>query len=156
MGIQEDLNSFIHKHKIEKGKPYSNTSLGNTKASFFISDDEYEQFLNLYSLALTNGISLHYTEKPIDPSPLRVDLDFRFPVEETNKYDENGNLKRIYTEEHVDKIVKHYLQIINMYIQVDDDKNLAYVMEKPKPSLNRNKIKDGIHIVFPHIIIWTI
>jgi P4 family phage/plasmid primase-like protien len=153
MGIQEDLNSFIHKHKIEKGKPYSNTSLGNTKASFFISDDEYEQFLNLYSLALTNGISLHYTEKPIDPSPLRVDLDFRFPVEETNKYDENGNLKRIYTEEHVDKIVKHYLQTINMYIQVDDDKNLAYVMEKPKPSLNRNKIKDGIHIVFPHIIV---
>ena len=69
MGIQEELTSFIRKHKIEKGKPYTNTSLGNPTAAIFIADEEYDTFLNLYGLALTNGISLHYTEKPIDPSP---------------------------------------------------------------------------------------
>ena len=81
MGIQEELNSFINKHKIEKGKPYSNTSMGNQKACFYIPDEDYDKFLNLYGLALTNGLSLHYTEKPLDPSPLRVDLDFRFPLD---------------------------------------------------------------------------
>lgn len=36
MGIQEDLNIFINKFKIEKGKQFSNTSLGNPKKIFFI------------------------------------------------------------------------------------------------------------------------
>jgi P4 family phage/plasmid primase-like protien len=154
MGIQEDLNSFINKHKVEKGKPYTHTSLGNPKASFFISDEDYDKFMNLYGLALTKGISLHYTEKPIDPSPLRVDLDFRFPVDE-NSYviGEDKVLKRVYTVEHVKKILLNYFKIINKYISVPDDCNVVYVMEKQRPSECRNKVKDGIHIVFPHIIV---
>jgi P4 family phage/plasmid primase-like protien len=153
MGIQEELNLFISKHKIEKGKPYSNTSLGNPRAAFFIADEKYDTFLNLYGLALTNGISLHYTEKPLEVSPIRIDLDFRFPIDESSSYDENRQLKRVYTNDHVHNIVKTYMQIINTYIQVPDDCNLAYVMEKPKPSEHRGKNKDGIHIVFPHIIV---
>jgi P4 family phage/plasmid primase-like protien len=156
MGIQEELNSFISKHKIEKGKPYSNTSLGNPKASIFISDEEYDRFIDLYGMALINGISLHYTEKPLNPSPLRVDLDFRFLLDE-NSYitDESSNkiLKRIYTIEHIETIVLNYFKIINQFIQVSDEHNIVYVMEKPNPSEHRNKIKDGIHIVFPHIIV---
>lgn len=153
MGIQEELTSFIRKHKIEKGKPYTNTSLGNPTAAIFIADEEYDTFLNLYGLALTNGISLHYTEKPIDPSPLRVDLDFRFPIDISTSYDEDKKLKRVYTEAHVENIIKYYFKIINEYIEVPEDCNIAYIMEKPNPSEYRNKIKDGIHIVFPHIIV---
>jgi hypothetical protein len=36
---------------------------------------------------------------------------------------------------------------------ISDDDNIAYIMEKPNPSEFRGKIKDGIHIVFPHIIV---
>jgi P4 family phage/plasmid primase-like protien len=155
MGIQEDLNSFIHKHKVvEKGKPYTNTSLGNPKASIFIPDEEYEKFLNLYGLALTNGISLHYTEKPIDPSPLRVDIDFRFPLTEESKSVAAGSsIRRVYQQEHIFNIVDNYFKVINQYIDVPDACNIAYIMEKAKPSEYRNKIKDGIHIVFPHIVV---
>jgi len=148
MGIQEDLNAFVQQYKIEKGKAFSNTSLGNPKVAIYIPDEEYDKFLNLYSIALTKGISLHYTEKPIDPSPLRVDLDFRFSLDSNEK-----TIKRVYTNEHIKTIVDYYFKIINKYIDVPDDCNIAYIMEKPKPSEYRNKIKDGIHIVFPHIII---
>jgi P4 family phage/plasmid primase-like protien len=170
MGIQEDLTSFIQKHKVlEKGKPYTNTSLGNPKASIYIPDEEYTKFLNLYGLALTNGMSLHYTEKPIDPSPLRVDLDFRFPMYQCDTIIDDsapvgmgtvaaaGNstkvIQRIYKQEHVFSIIDKYFKIINKYVEVPEDCNIAYIMEKPKPSEYRNKIKDGIHIVFPHIIV---
>jgi P4 family phage/plasmid primase-like protien len=157
MGIQEDLNSFINKHKVEKGKPFTNTSLGNPRASIFIADEEYETFMNLYGLALTNGISLHFTEKPIDPSPLRVDIDFRFPIDE-NSYTigqdgPNKILNRVYNTENVYNIVRNYFEVINKYVDVPADCNIAYIMEKPRPSEYRNKIKDGIHIVFPHIIV---
>jgi len=151
MTSQEKLKTFISKHKTEKGKAYTNTSIGNPKTSLFISNEEYDEFLNLYSVAITNGVSLHLTEKPIEPSPLRVDLDFRFPM----PMNENGspNLHRIYKDTDIDRIIDNYFKIINTYLDVSEDKNVAYVMEKPYPTEFRNKIKDGIHIIFPHIII---
>jgi P4 family phage/plasmid primase-like protien len=167
MGIQKDLDLFIQKHKVlEKGKPFTNTSLGNPRASIYIPEEEYETFLNLYGRALTNGISLHYTEKPIDPSPLRVDLDFRFPMFQCNNVIDDLELglgtasakpdkviQRVYKQEDVFNIIDNYFRIINKFVDIPDDCNIAYVMEKPRPSEYRNKIKDGIHIVFPHIIV---
>lgn len=154
MGIQEDLNSFIRKHKVEKGKPFTNTSLGNPKASIYIPDEEYATFIDLYGKALISGIDLHYTEKPRDPSPLRVDLDFRFPINETSYLTgETRTLKRVYTSEHIKNIIANYFNIINKYIKVPDDCNVAYVMEKSNPSEHNGKIKDGVHIVFPNIIV---
>ncbi len=159
MGIQEDLNSFINKYKVQqKGKPYTNTSIGSPKISLFIPDENYNEFIDIYSLAITNYIQLHFTEKPIDPSPLRIDLDFKFPLNEMS-YDINDDYKsvktykRIYTSENIDRIITYYNNIIKEYIDINDDYNLAYVMEKSKPSLYRNKLKDGIHIVYPNIIV---
>lgn len=107
--------------------------------------------MNIYSLAIASGSILHYTEKPIEPSPLRVDLDFRFSM----LINENGvtYLQRIYTDNHITKIMNNYFKIINTYLDVDISSNIGYVMEKPHPTEFRNKIKDGLHIIFPHIII---
>ena len=145
MGVQEDLRTFINKHKAEKGKIFTNTSIGLPKVSLFINEEEYPDFLDLYAKAIMNGISLYFTEKPVDPGPLRIDLDFRFGMTEEGAI-------RMYNEDHIRNIVDNYFKIINKYLEIDDESNIAYVMEKPKPSENRNKIKDGIHIIFPHII----
>jgi P4 family phage/plasmid primase-like protien len=153
MGVQENFRTFINKYKVEKGKPFTNTSIGNPKVSLFIPDDKYDDFIEIYSLALTNDISLHFTEKPIDPSPLRIDIDFRFAIQE-NLTDRNpANNKRIYTNEHIFNIVNNYFIVINKFINVGDEDNIAYVMEKPNPTDFRNKIKDGLHIIFPKIIV---
>jgi P4 family phage/plasmid primase-like protien len=149
MGVIEDFRSYINKYKIEKGKIYTNTSIGNPKISLYIPDDKYDEFINIYAKTL-NTVPLYFTEKPTDPSPLRVDLDFRFPLIE------NGNKKkieRIYNRENVLKIVTSYFTIINKYLNITDENNIAYVMEKSNPVECKIKIKDGIHIVFPHIII---
>lgn len=160
MGINELFRSFVNNHKAEKGKPYTNTSIGNPKISINVPNEKYDEFLNLYSLALTNGIPLHFTEKPLDPSPLRVDIDFKFAIPEekfgtfnTNDPSQKRKFDRIYKESDVLNIVNHYFQIINKYIKIDEEANIAYVMEKPNPVECRNKLKDGLHIVFPHIIV---
>jgi len=100
---------------------------------------------------MASGSVLHFTEKPIEPSPLRVDLDFRF----TMPINDNGEtyIKRMYSETSIYKIINSYFKIINTYLDIEESKNIAYVMEKPYPTEFRNKIKDGIHIIFPHIII---
>ena len=149
MGVQEELRAFINKHKSEKGKPYTNTSIGNPKVSLYIKDEEYKDFLNLYALAITNGINLYFTEKPIEPSPIRIDLDFRFT---TTIQNDEIKIKRVYTEENIYNIIDNYFKIINKFLDIKDEYNIAYILEKPKPSEYRGKIKDGLHIIFPYII----
>ena len=146
-----DLQSFLNRFKSEKGKPFSNTSIGNPKISVNIPADCYEKFLNLYGLALTNGGQLFLTEKPLDPSPVRVDLDFRFSPDITNEG--LTKIRRKYNDMNIKTIVDCYFKIINSYLDLNDDENIAYVMEKPKPTDFRGKIKDGIHIIFPNIIV---
>jgi len=164
MGIIEDLRAFINKYKVEKGKSYTNTSIGSPKVSLCIPDDKYDEFINIYSLALTNGVSLYFTEKPLEPSPLRVDIDFRFTIPETksgiySSQNSNSSLNdkkkydRVYTSENIFRIVDGYFNVINQYLNVSEEESIAYVMEKPNPVEFRNKLKDGLHIIFPHIII---
>jgi len=149
MGIQEELNLFINKYSVQKGKIYTNTSIGHPKKSLCIPDNEYDEFLRIYGIAITNGIHLHFTEKPLNPSPLRVDLDFRFSLINT----EDNEIKRIYTNDNLDRIMFYYNKIITQYLDINENYNLGYLMEKSDPSLQRNKIKDGIHIVYPYIIL---
>ena len=33
MGITEDFRAFINKYKVDKGKPFTNTSIGNPRIS---------------------------------------------------------------------------------------------------------------------------
>jgi P4 family phage/plasmid primase-like protien len=164
MGINEDLRFFINKYRVDKGKPYTNTNIGNPKLSLNIPDEYYNEFINLYSLALTNGVQLYFTEKPLNPSPLRVDIDFRFtiPDDKSGIYSSqtsNSSLnnykkyERMYDEKHIFKIVDAYYNIISKYLNITDENSIAYIMEKPNPIEFRNKLKDGIHIVFPNIII---
>ena len=155
-GIQDELNSFINKYKVVKGRPYTNTSIGYPKISLFIPDTEYNEFIRIYSLAITNGIHLHFTEKPLNPSPLRIDLDFRFLITQSHETtDTNSQQKynRLYTVDNINRIIEYYNNIITKYININDDYNLAYIMEKSNPTLFRNKLKDGIHIVYPFIIL---
>ena len=146
-----ELRTFLDKFKSDKGKPFSNTSMGIPKVSVNIPADCYDTFLNLYELAITNGVELHLTEKPLDPSPIRVDLDFRFSPDINNEG--ISKITRKYEDKNILTIIDYYFKIINTYLEVSDEQNIAYIMEKPNPSEFRGKIKDGIHIVFPHIIV---
>ena len=165
MGINEDLRSFINKYRVEKGvKIFTNTSIGSPKVSLNIPDENYDEFINLYSLALTNGVPLYFTEKPLEPSPLRVDIDFRFTIPDdksgiyssqssNSSLNNNRKYERLYNDDNIYKIVDSYFNIIAKYLNIADEDKIAYVMEKPNPVEFRNKLKDGIHIIFPNIII---
>ena len=155
MGINEDLRSFINKYRVEKGvKIFTNTSIGSPKVSLNIPDENYEEFINLYSLALTNGIPLYFTEKPLEPSPLRVDIDFRFTIPDdksgiyssqssNSSLNNNRKYERLYTDDNIYKIVDSYFNIIAKYLNISDEDKIAYVMEKPNPVEFRNKLNLG-------------
>lgn len=156
--IQADLNKFFHRYKVEKGSQYTNTSMGNPMKSLYIPDNEYDDFLDMYTKCLNAGLSLHLTEKPIEVSPLRVDLDFRYEninvqtTEITIGEDTRTVILHKYTVQNIKNIVKEYFKILNTYFDVEPQQLKAYVQEKEYASIFRDKIKDGVHILFPDIL----
>ena len=137
------MTQMIKTYKVGKGEEYTNTSMAYPKVSFNIPDNMYQDFLKCYNECVLAGDDMHITEKPLPISPLRIDLDFRF------EYD-GENVTRVYNSESVAKIVSAYSRTIADTFNVDYEFD-AYLFEKPKPSVFRNQIKDGIHIIYPDI-----
>lgn len=148
----EDFRKFLYQFRCEKGSgvQYTHTSIGKPAASYAVPNDRMDEFYEAYNRAMVKGADLHFTEKPQDPSPMRVDLDFRFPMVSPKP----EVLPKIYTREHIISIVQAYSDLLARYIDAEHhDKIVAYVMEKTTPTEYRGKIKDGIHIVWPQVVI---
>ena len=146
--LTTELSKLFDKYQVGKGQQYTNTSIGNPKISLNIPENEYCDFLELYTKCQNSGMELHLTEKPREVSPLHIDLDFRF--------DSTGVTPEViphkYTLQNVKDIVKEYFNILNTYFEVEPKQLKVYVQEKQCASLYRSKIKDGVHLLFPHLL----
>jgi P4 family phage/plasmid primase-like protien len=141
-----DLKAFLEEHIVEKGQPYTHTSMGKPCASYYIKNTELNEFYSLYEEAILNNQELHIIEKHEDYGPIIVDFDF--------KYDENEKSEHIHTEKHVSEIVQLYINEICDIFDIDVyNKNLhCFVFERSESYVEKGIRKDGIHLIFPHII----
>lgn len=136
-----DFHKFLNQFRCDKGV-ITHTSMKGGK--YHVPKESIDLFYENYERAMVKGMDLHLTEKPLDPSRFRVDLDFRFAMP--------SELKRIYTLQHIHRILKTYFDILHDYIDLSPEECVAYVMEKSSPTEYRGKLKDGIHIVWPHVV----
>lgn len=129
----------------------SHTMIGPPFGTYFISDDDYINFIEIYNKVIQTKTPLYYVERPKDVGLFFMDLDFDFLPKEENQY-------RRYSEKHIEKIVHIINKIIKKYIDVKKKNINAYIVEKPKPTVvydkNKSSIKrykDGLHIFYPDI-----
>jgi P4 family phage/plasmid primase-like protien len=150
--IEMDYRQFLSKYHAKKGSEYTHTSIGNPRTSLYVSDEDYQEFMECYkSYLLKKDIQPHLTEKPKNPSCIRIDFDFNFPL--TEDIDRN-NLPRLHTKNHIKNILNHFYKLLNTYVDIKNENDtITYVLEKPKPYESKNRIKDGIHIIMPKIIV---
>lgn len=127
-------------------KIFTHTSIKYPAGSYNIPQEEMETVYQLLEKDLATGAKVHLTEKPTNPSVLKVDLDFRFDLEESS---------RKYTTNHIQEIVKAYNQTILEYVDIDPKEVNAYVFERTKPYPFKGNYKDGIHIMYPDVMIDT-
>ena len=141
-----DLRTFLEGRIVEKGQPYTHTSMGKPFSSYYINNNELNTFFSLYEKAIMNGEELHLIERHDEIGPLVVDFDFKF--------DENEGGDRIHTEKHVYDIVKLYInEICEVFdIDVNSPKLHTFVFERPSSYIEKNIKKDGIHLIFPYIV----
>ena len=115
-------------------------SLGVHGGCWFIPDDKYVEFYNLYvNKVFANKKQEYLTEKQNDNGPLLIDLDFRYSVD----IDE-----RQHKEEDVDSFIQMLFEKIEKVFNVENDTQISvYVFEKDNVNALENVTKDGIHIM---------
>ena len=136
-----DFFKFAGRYRSATGERVTHTSIDKPKGRFNVPDEKLDEFFEMYCKALSIGESLHFTEKHGALTPVKVDIDFRFVPP----------IKRHYTQETIERVVKAYTACIREYLVMDDDCP-AFVMEKCEPKDVKGKIKDGMHIIFPSAV----
>lgn len=153
------INDFLSKYRVEKNDAKSNikgtegittgishVSMISPRGSFNVKKDE-TKFLSLYCRRIKIDI-VGIAEMPRECSPLHIDFDFRFSLDE--------GLNRKYNNEDIKLIVHEYQNIIAELIdpQIFEEKKMyCVVLEKKKPRTDNGTIKDGFHLHFPYFIV---
>jgi hypothetical protein len=171
-GSVASASKMLSQYQIKKGetKPQSVTGMNNDKVplgSYYIKKEDYENFLShIANFVYDDRVPLGLVERPLNEkddgtriSPIRIDLDLRFKVED--KYlDTDG--KPIRQTDHT-MIIKFIECVWNEICKIldftdfDQEEVTFYVLQKPNPELggdddkSKKVIKDGIHIFCKNI-----
>ena len=138
-----DIFKYLKPLKAAKNADFTHTSMGNPSGSYYIQAENTDEFLNIYASAIKNNEVLHITEKHKLISPILLDFDFRFNINET--------LERLYNYDNILEILNIYTTHLDSY--VDSTNYNIYILEKENPTILKDNIgKDGIHIVIPEIV----
>lgn len=134
--------SLLHKFRVPKGGDFTHTSLGQPFGRFYIPHDHQQTFYNAYKAALRNGLDIHMTEKHRHISPVCIDLDFRFNMNQA---------QRQYNTVHLENFIKMYVSALKDWVVLPNAVTI-YIMEKSSPRVVGDIVKDGVHIMIPDII----
>lgn len=142
MYAKGEFCDYLSSFRIEKGCEFTHTSIVKPSGAFYVPCDAEDDFLHRYKAAKEHGEELYLTERHKTIGPVVIDLDFRFP--------NDGKCERRYTQEHINQIVDVYATTLREFVEVDAIN--FYIMEKPHPVIDKDLLKDGIHILIPGIV----
>lgn len=143
------LMQFLARYKCtpeeKENKLLTHTWFGECITTYNIPSEKYAELYDLlYTRVFVEKKPAHLIERFTNPSILKIDFDFEFA------YDSRT---RMYTSQHIQDIVKIYNKIIQEYIDIPIEKINAYIFERPKGYRTQGKYKDGIHIMYPEVVI---
>ena len=155
-----NLYKFLKGHKISKDdenydelkKDITHTMWGKkASGSYIIPDENIDTFHELYDRCMEvnkragkNIIDLNIIERHKEYSCVIVDLDEKYNIDIVD---------RQHTDEQIKQIVELYQKHIREVFYIEEEFQLnAFVFERSKPYSSRGYRKDGVHIMFPHVI----
>ena len=134
----------LPKHRVNKGSPYRFTLTSKPFGCYNINNDDVSSFYQQYCAEIHNKPQFpSLTEKPGEFSPILIDLDFKFDLDH--------GLYRAYDKDLIYNIVKSIYHSLSQTIELDYDNSECFVMERPKPYQAKSTIKDGLHLMLPHL-----
>jgi hypothetical protein len=147
--VANSLSTFLAKRNLST-KPPPRPPLTHTSfhgGAYALDIEEQDIFLKYYTSIFTNTrnncnmsfVERHHTPLQESLAPVIIDLDFRMDT-----------LHRPYTMAAITAFIDILYAYLKEYI-IDPDP-ICYILEKHAPKDEKGVFKDGIHIIFPHIV----
>lgn len=150
-----ELYQFLVKYKLDSsesskekgGSPSTHTLMGKPAGAFNIPSEVKDHLIDLlHETIFVQKIPVHLTERPQQHMIIKIDLDFKFDLDQsTRKYDTTL----------VVGMIELYHKAIRHYMDVTDEQLKAFVFERDAPYKDKGNTKDGVHIMYPYIICDT-
>ena len=142
--MSNNLFQFINIYKVTGDSAHTHVSMGYPYGKFNIPQDKINEFHCIYS-QYVNKINLHIAEKQLDMAQLILDIDIL----------QNTSIRQ-YTFDDIKEIVLMINDIIKQTHNIDNQLLKSFIMEKPIPVQAGVYYKDGIHIMYPDVILSKI
>ena len=143
------LSEFLDNFKSSNNEKPTHTSM--TGGKWTIPSDQLSTLYQLINEQIINGTeTIPLVEKIGDIHPCMIDIDIKYL---------DKNVTRQYTDDTIKQIADHLWSYIKTYFQVEDSKDKfseLYILQKSKSypcSSGNYKTKDGIHLMYPNIIL---
>jgi P4 family phage/plasmid primase-like protien len=145
---ESSILTFLKARKANKGQDYTHTNMSQPLGCFNISlQDKHEMYQLLSNHLFENNNSIGLTECNQTITPIKIDLDFKYPAHD---------LRRRHTTQTLKDIVQLYNLAIQHHLKdIKLDKLTAVIFERNTPYLCKGQCKDGIHIMYPMIACHT-
>jgi P4 family phage/plasmid primase-like protien len=139
-----NLYTFLSTRYIKENYLVTHLKLGNPGGKYYIAPNDMPKFYKLYANEMGKS-ELRLVEKPMDVSPLLIDIDY-----------DTVHKHRVYTSADVLLLSKMCKQILSKIFIVSQKTFKVFILEKPGPSIKKEGVyKDGFHVIFPSIGINT-
>lgn len=141
------LKPFKCTEEDKKEKKLTHTWFGGGRMiiTYKVPKDKYQELYDLVEQeAFVNKRDVHLIERFTNPSILKIDLDFEFVYDTKN---------RVYTDELVKDVIRVYNRVITTYTDAPVDKIDAFVFERTRGYHSNGKYKDGLHIMYPELLL---
>lgn len=167
------LFDFLNRHRANNSNEITHCSSVSPKGSFFIPENELNEFYGLYHTCITHpDIELTIVERcPMGHSPIKIDIDLKIPLK--NNGNESGSevsspedsdnetnapqiRKHFYTADTIQQLIYRYFVELDKYIDREELGDIkVFLLEKPYPNIKQADgiIKDGFHIVIPDLVV---
>lgn len=117
---------------------------GFWRGKYAVPADKLDEFISLYISAIRSGEVLTLAETHDAIGPFVIDIDLRYPVD--------ASFSRRYTMDDLRSMAEIYNTAIRSVVGATDEQMVCYVFEKRHPMRSGGHVKDGIHIVYPHLV----
>ena len=138
--IERKVENLDPDPKREKSGSWTHILLDKPYGNYNIDNEDYSQFIKLYTAAFLSGNSLSIAERQKKWSHLKFELTFKHESEE-----------RQYTDKTIRNVIRLYGNCIRKILDVPDKKIVAFVLEKKAPILKNGTYQDTIQFHYPHI-----
>ena len=126
----DQYQRLLKEFKVGKGEKHNYTSMKG--GTYYVPENETENFYRAYLQFINNGNAEYLTEKQINEGNILVDLDFRHNCR---------TKERLFTEEHLSSMIDTYTQSLKKLVVLDNKPFKIYVFQKPNINIWEKKEK---------------